>query len=237
MFLVFALASVPFDYTAPLPTSQMVTVRNINGDVRVRDGRRFAVHAVASATSSDLSVVRVRVDNGPQGVVVCVRYPPDTDVPCTEERGLRGTRNSDDVRVDIDVTVPAANMVDVASVNGAVRIVHDGPATAATVNGGIDVDARSVRTAHSTNGSIRLHVRDGHGETTAKTVNGSIVLEVPHGTGVKLNATTLNGSIVAPGVTVQDRRFGPGASADATLGDGALHASLQSLNGTVTLRN
>jgi DUF4097 and DUF4098 domain-containing protein YvlB len=86
------------------------------------------------------------------------------------------------------------------------------------------------------NGSVHVRVvAGGRGTLTAKTVNGLIDISLPHGTGVELAARTLTGDINAEGVDVQRPRYGPGARANATLGDGARKLSLETLNGSITV--
>ena len=45
MFLVLAFATVPFSYDGALRPGQKLTVRDINGTVRVRTGDRLAIRA------------------------------------------------------------------------------------------------------------------------------------------------------------------------------------------------
>jgi DUF4097 and DUF4098 domain-containing protein YvlB len=106
--------------------------------------------------------------------------------------------------------------LDAESVNGSIDAATDGAVAATTVNGRVSVDAAEV--------------------TTAKTVNGSIDVQLPPGSGVTLEAKTLIGGIVAGGLTVERPRFGPGASAHGTLGDGARTVDLQTVNGSIALR-
>src|SRR6202035_362317 len=68
--------------------------------------------------------------------------------------------------------------------------------------------------------SIRAYL-DARGALSAKTVIGSIAVALPHGTGYELSAKTLTGGINADGIDVQRPRYGPGARANGTLGDGA----------------
>ena len=74
------------------------------------------------------------------------------------------------------------------------------------------------------------------GSLAAHTVNGSIDVTLPPGTGVTVDARTLTGTINANGLTVNRPRYGPGASVNGTLGDGARVLTLQTTNGSITLR-
>jgi hypothetical protein len=236
MFLVLALTAVPFSYDGTLRPGQTLTVRDLNGEVRVRTGDRLAVRATKHAERSDPNEVAIRVENRSDGIVVCVRYPPDTSRSCDERRwSHRDNRN--DTAVDFDITVPHGVVVDAGTVNGSVDVVNDGIAEAETVNGNVRVEGRDVRRARTVNGSVRVRVLDaGRGTLSAKTVNGSIDVSLPAGTGVELDARTLTGEITADGATVRHPQYGPGARANATLGDGARRVSLETVNGSITLK-
>jgi DUF4097 and DUF4098 domain-containing protein YvlB len=81
-----------------------------------------------------------------------------------------------------------------------------------------------------------VHVLDRvRGTLSAKTVNGSIDVSLPPGSGVTFEARTLTGGINAAGITVNRPRYGPGARASGTVGDGALHIDAKTINGSITL--
>ena len=134
------------------------------------------------------------------------------------------------------MTVPHGITLDVKSVNGSVDAINDGPTDAASVNGSVRVEGRDVRRAASVNGSVEVHVLDrSRGTLTAKTVNGSIDVTVPPGSGVSFEARTVTGGIHADGITVDRPRYGPGATARGTVGDGAFHVDAKTMNGSITL--
>jgi hypothetical protein len=234
MFLVIGLVGAPFHAEPAIRPGQTVTVQDIDGRIRVRAGSRLIVDARKYAERSDPNAVVVRVEPGPSGVVVCVRYPPDTQRSCAERVDGPG---EDDTRVDFDVTVPADIGVVAANVNGSVDVVTDGHASASNVNGSVHVDARDVDAATTVNGSVRVRVRDrSTAPLRATSVNGRVEVELPPGSGVTLDASTLNGEIDAGGLPVQRPPFGPGARVHGVLGDGARPVELHSVNGSLTLR-
>ena len=234
MLLVFAALSVPFDYTGTLLPGQTLAIRDVNGSVRVRTGDRLAIHAVKRAERSDPNAVAIKVENRANGIVVCVRYPPDTARGCDDGGS---SVHDNDTSVAFEVTVPRGIVLDAQTVNGSVDAVNDGPADASTVNGSVRVEARDVRRATTVNGSVDVTVLDrGRGALDAKTVNGSIRVSLPAGTGVALDARTETGGITADGINVQRPEYGPGARANGTLGDGARALSLRTVNGSITLR-
>jgi hypothetical protein len=237
MFLVLALAAVPFAYDGQLRPGQKLTVRDINGTVRVRTGDRLSIRANKHADRGDPNEVAIHVENRSDGIVVCVRYPPNANRACDDDASWSSSRDSrNDTAVDFDITVPHGITLDAKSVNGAVDAINDGPTDAMSVNGNVRVEGREVRHAASVNGSVEVHVLDRvRGTLSAKTVNGSIDVTLPHGSGVSFEARTITGGINADGITVDRPRYGPGASAHGTVGDGALHIDAKTINGSITL--
>ncbi len=237
MFLVLAVAAVPFAYDGSLRPGQKLTIRDVNGTVRVRTGDRLAIRANKHAERGDPNAVQIHVENRPDGIVVCVHYPPNAVRACDDDSSWSSSREThNDTGVDFDITVPHGIALDAKSVNGAVDAINDGPTEVSSVNGSVRVEGRDVRNATSINGSVEVHVLDRvRGTLNAKTVNGSIDVSLPPGSGVSLAARTLTGVIHAGGITVERPRYGPGASAHGTLGDGALHIDANTINGSITL--
>jgi len=225
---------VPFSYDGALRPGQSLTVRDVNGEVRVRTGDRLAIRATKHAERGDPNAVAIKVENRSDGVVVCVRYPPEANRGCDEQRGSHDSNNND-TAVDFEITVPHGVTVNAHTVNGSVDVVNDGTTDAGTVNGSVRVEDRDVRLARTVNGSVHVRILDGSGALSAKTVNGSIDVTLPPGTGFALSARTLTGGINADGIEVQRPRYGPGARANGTLGDGARKLALQTVNGSITV--
>ena len=235
MFLVAAV-TVPFAYDGSMRAGQTLTVRDINGSVRVRTGDRLAVRATKHAERGDPNEVVIHVENRSDGIVVCVRYPPDANRGCSD-RAPRHDGNDNDTAVDFDVTVPHGITLEAGTVNGTVDATNDGPTVASTINGTVRVEAKDVRSAQSVNGSVYVKVLDrSRGTLTARTVNGSIDVSLPPGSGVDVRAHVLNGGIDADGLSVDRPRYGPGASARGSLGDGSRRVDLETVNGSITLR-
>ena len=236
MFLVLAVAAVPFAYDGQLRAGQKLTIRDVNGTVRVRTGDRLAIRANKHADRGDPNEVKIHVENRSDGIVVCVRYPPNAARACDDGTSWSSGESHNDTAVDFDITVPHGITLDAKSVNGAVDAINDGPTEVSSVNGSVRVEGREVRKAASVNGSVEVHVLDRvRGTLDAKTVNGSIDVSLPPGSGVILAARTLTGAINADGITVERKRYGPGASAHGTLGDGALRIEAKTVNGSITL--
>jgi|SRR5579884_721392 len=230
MFLVLAFAAVPFAYTGSLGPGGHLTIDDVNGNVRVRPGAAFTVHAVKRGRRDDPKDVAIRVETAGNRTVICVRYPPNQKASCSEP----DESHDNDVTVDFDVTVPRGVALDASSVNGWVDATNDGPiGRAASVNGYVRAAAPSIAEATSVNGRIdlRLTARE-RDELSVKTVNGDVTVALPASTGARISASTLNGDIRV-GLPVVRPQYGPGAHADGTVGDGAMKLRLQSLNGSI----
>lgn len=234
MFLVLALASIPFSYEGTLRPGQSFAVHDINGNVRVTSGDRLSVRATKHARTGDPNQVTIRVDPGPNGMIACVRYAGTGDRPCGEHLSSHDVNN--DTQVDFDIVVPRGVALEARTTNGSVDAQADGTIDAGSVNGDVRAQGRDVRSATSVNGTVNVRVLDrSRGNLDVKTVNGSIHIELPSGTGVTLDAKTLTGSITADGLAVDRPPYGPGASANGRLGDGARHVTAQTVNGSITL--
>jgi hypothetical protein len=238
MFLVLAVAaSVPFAYEGRLNPGQTLSVRDISGSVRVRTGDRLSIRATKHARRSDPNSVQIHVETRSDGVVVCTRYPPDASRGCDGPDVPRGEIMEDnDTAVDFDVTVPRGAALDAKVIDGSIDAIGDGPIDARAINGSVRVEGRDVRAAAAVNGSVTVKILDaGRGTLDAKTVNGSIDVSLPRGTGFGLHASTLTGSIDAPGIAVERPRYGPGARADGTSGDGARRINAKTVSGSITI--
>jgi len=228
--------TVPFAYdNGSLRPGQTLAVRDINGSVNVRTGDRLTIHATKTSERGDANAVQIHVENRPTGILVCVRYPPDAARGCDDARSASGDHN--DTQVSFDITVPHGVVLDAQTVNGSIDAINDGPADAKTVNGSIQMQARTMRSAETVNGSIHVTLLDrGSGSLAAHTVNGSIEVTLPAGSGAALVARTLTGGIDAGGFSVERPRYGPGARASGTVGDGARKLDLETTNGSITVR-
>jgi DUF4097 and DUF4098 domain-containing protein YvlB len=233
MVLVLAFASMPFAYDGTLRRGATLEIRDVNGNVRVRTGDRFAIRATKHGERDDPAQVRVRVETAADRTVVCVRYPPDADRACADREEVR----DNDVEVDLDVTVPHGVVLEANTVNGWVDARNDGPIPRiSTVNGYVNAEGTGVGTVQTVNGRVDVRVLGpAHGELSAKTVNGDVSVALPPNAGAQITAKTLNGDIRV-GLPVERPRYGPGASVHGTVGDGALDVRLESLNGNIVLR-
>jgi hypothetical protein len=228
-------AQTTYHGTGSIARGQTFTISDVNGKVNVRNGPALDVRAVLTADRGNPSDVKILMENGSNGVTVCVRYPGDVREHCGDH-GWSHSNNDNDTTVDFDVTVPKGVAVVASSVNGDVSVRADAHASAETVNGKVAVEADDVSRASTVNGSISVRAYHPTGDRLrVSAVNGSIEVTLPASIGLRVSASVLNGSIEAGDLAVHRPQYGPGASVDGTLGDGKLSLSLKTLNGNISL--
>lgn len=231
---IFAPVAVPYVYEGHIRAGNRLSIGDINGSVRVRTGDRLVVRAVKSATHGDPNAVVIRVDQRPDGVVVCVRYPPETNLSCDNGTSQNSTTNG--TRVDFDVTVPRGVALRAATVNGTVDAHVDGNVELASIEGRVSYQGSGTVRIDTVNGPVIVRETGGSGSVAAKNVSGSIDVTVPSGAGVSLRARTLSGGITAPGFSVDRPQYGLGATVDGRAGNGALSVNLETVSGSIRLR-
>src|SRR5262249_57401187 len=137
-------------------------LKGVNGDISATPSSSGDVEVKASKTAqrSNPNDVRIEVVPGPKGVTICAVYPsvpgkePNRCAPGDE--GRMNTQNND-TQVHFDVRVPSGvnfvgrtvngeinaesqqGEVDARTVNGSIRVVTTGTASATTVNGSVNV--------------------------------------------------------------------------------------------------
>jgi DUF4097 and DUF4098 domain-containing protein YvlB len=229
-------STLTYDTRGDLARGKSLSVTDINGNVRVRRGDALTVHATIKAQRSDPHSVRIISEATSDGYAICVRYPGDARRHC-DDANEHANIDNNDTTVDFEITVPAGVNVYAKSVNGNVGVVTDGDASGITANGNVRLDAADVIDAKTVNGMIELKLTNAasHRPIEIASVNGSIDLTLPKSVGLRVKANVLNGDIEAGGLTVHRPQYGPGASVDGRIGDGARSVQLKTLNGNITL--
>jgi len=163
---------------------------NVNGRVEVSTWNEPQVRIEADKAASNRSILRrieVQIEGEGSRVRVHTRYP---HAPWFLGGG--GT-------VEYRITVPADARVEVKTVNGRVEIEGvAGAVRASTTNGAVEVkDAGGAIVASCVNGSVTAGYRSrpADADTRLSTTNGSVTLSLPEGTGGRLEARTVNGSV------------------------------------------
>ncbi|HVY68302.1 MAG TPA: DUF4097 family beta strand repeat-containing protein [Verrucomicrobiae bacterium] len=221
-----------FHQTFPLSETGRVSLDNINGMVLVTtwDRAEVKLDAVKSAkTDEDLKRVEIIVDAKPEALTVKTRHH--------EKRGFFGGRKSLQARVDYNLTVPSAAVLEhINNVNGNIEIRDvRGSVNANTVNG--KLTAKNLG-AHASLATVNGHVTasfaklDGVKSAKLEAVNGAIDLALPDKPNATVKASTVNGGI-ANQFSVPVKHHLVGNNMEAKLGSGAAVIKLSTVNGAI----
>ncbi len=219
-----------FHQTYPLAATGKVSLHNVNGAVHIAGWDRNEVKVDAVKTGRDdyaLKEARIDVKAAADSIEIHTHYPENC-------------HDCHPASVEYTVTVPRGATLDhIATVNGRVDIQGvTGFVTAKSVNGSVTVKGAAADSDLSTvNGAVELDLDQMTGKhVSLKTVNGVIALGVPANFGAHLKASTVHGVIDGNfELPVHRPRYGPGASLDSTVGDGAVEVSMSTVNGGIHL--
>jgi len=210
-----------FDKTVPLSPGSQVTLRNVNGGIKVAAWDRNEVRIEAdkevkagtdSAARKLMDQVRIDVTPGNNGLRVETHAPKRGD---SVWDALFGNRVNYNVKYVIHVPRQAA--VDAESVNGGVSLVGTrGRARLETTNGAIDIQdvtgdvhagttnggISAVRVAgavkaETTNGAVDVELASlpGGSDLRFESTNGGIHVRLPHDARLSVDAETVNGRV------------------------------------------
>ena len=167
-------------------------LENVSGRITLTTWSRSQVRIVAErAAISEEALGRIEVAIDGEGDEVRVR----TRYSKRKTGFFRGSPG----KVDYTITLPAGARARLQTVNGPVNVEGlTGDLRVESVNGGLELSGLGgeVR-AKTVNGGIHARFEeiaiDAH--HTFKTINGGIEITLPEGTGGRLEATTISGSI------------------------------------------
>lgn len=238
-----AAAAQDFTWHGSIPQGQAIEIKGVNGDVRAEPAGGNDVEVVAEkhARRDDPSTVQIQVVPHAGGVTICAVYPSRAGAQpnvCQPGDGGRMNVQNNDVSVRFTVRVPAGVQFVGRTVNGQVDAMQlNGDLDLTTVNGSISFSTTGTARANTVNGSIRGQMgrADWTDRLEMSTVNGGITLTFPASLSTDLRATTVNGDIETDfpmTITgrVARRRI------EGTIGGGGRTLSLDSVNGSITLR-
>jgi hypothetical protein len=236
-----------WNWEGVVPAGRWITVRNLNGEIRVEPatGNRVEVIATKTWRRGDPADVRIEVKKygpGDQDVVICALW---NEGSYCDEEGYHGhssgRRNRDnDVSVDFRVKVPRGVKIAAGSVNGGVTV--DGASAqvkASSVNGSVEAMSSGGPVEASTvNGSIvaRMGRLGGSEDLDYSTVNGSIQVEFDGElTDADIEMSTVNGRFETNFPLTIQGRLNP-RHLRTRIGNGGRRIKLTTVNGNVELR-
>jgi putative adhesin len=231
-----------FRWHGSIAQGQAIEIKGVNGDIRAEASGSNEVEVVAEkhARHDDPASVQIQVVPHPGGVTICAVYPtPSGRQPneCAPGDGGRSNVQNNDVTVRFIVKVPAGVGFTGKTVNGEVSAERlNGDLALSTVNGSISFSTTGLARANTVNGSIKGEMgrADWTDRLSMATVNGGIALTLPASLSADLHAQTVNGDIDTDfpvTITKVDRR-----RVDGTIGGGGRSLSLESVNGSISIK-
>jgi DUF4097 and DUF4098 domain-containing protein YvlB len=208
-----------------------IEVVDTNGAITVEaaEGTTVEVKAVITARGGTeesakeaLGKVEIREDAGASTVRLETRYP--------KELGRRG------VTVNYTLKVPRSVKVDVATVNGGIRLTGvQASIKAESTNGSIDGSGLGgTIVADTTNGSIKLILSGlGADGIRAETTNGTIDLKLPEGARATVSARCVNGGISVSDLAFEKVGEGTRRKLDGKINGGGAPVKLETVNGSI----
>lgn len=236
-------AAQDFRWHGAVAQGQTIEIKGVNGDVRAEPSGSNEVEVVAEkhARRDNPESVQIQVVPHAGGVTICAVYPSrDSSRPneCRPGDGGRMNVQNNDVTVRFTVRVPAGVQLTGKTVNGEVEATRlNGDLALSTVNGSITFSTSGTARATTVNGSIRGEMgrADWTDRLEMSTVNGGITLTFPASLSTDVRASTVNGDIATDfplSVTGRITR----RRVEGTIGAGGRTLSLESVNGSITLK-
>jgi hypothetical protein len=232
-----------FQWRGMVRQGQSIEIKGVNGDVRAEPsgGNEVEVIAVKRARRDDPESVKIEVVPHAGGVTVCAVYPTrDARKPneCAAGDGGRMNVQNNDVSVRFTVRVPAGVTFVGKTVNGEIEATRlNGDVALATVNGSVLFSTTGGGRASTVNGSIRGEMGRADWSNTLEmtTVNGGITLTLPPDLSADVRASTVNGDIATDFPMTITGRISR-RKLEGTIGGGGRVLSLESVNGSITLK-
>ena len=217
---VLAQRADDFEWSGRLGSGQVIEVKGVIGDIRAMGSSGDQVEVTAELRehrrgyAEDIEFDVIENDGG---VTICAVYPTPRDARRPNE-----CRPGDGGRMNGDVNVESLS----------------GDVEAGTINGDVEISTSGYAQATTVNGSIWAEVgqSDWTGSLEFETVNGSITVVLPEGTGAEVSARTVNGAIETDFPLTVRGRFSS-RRLNGTIGDGGRRLWLETVNGSITLRN
>jgi DUF4097 and DUF4098 domain-containing protein YvlB len=179
-----------YTWRGALPARALLTVKNYNGpiDVRQSSGSQAEVRAEkrTSRGGGDIRDVAFEIQTGSNGdITICSTYRDNNPCDDYSRRGDDDRNWRRSVTVAITVLVPRGAQVKVATGNGAVSVERvGGDVQATTGNGRVDVNG--------TDGGVR--VSTGNGDVSVVGAKGAVRVSTGNG---RVNVTTSQGPVEA----------------------------------------
>lgn len=232
-----------FSWEKALSAGNDVSIRNINGDIKVKPSTsgKVEVTGFKRGNSRYFDEIKAEARETSNGVVICV-LQADDDSHCDDE-GRRHWGNHDwhDVRMDLEVAVPTNLRVSASTVSGDLSVegAH-GDVDANTVSGDVRLERLHAASIHanSVSGDIDVGVDEltGRGDLYFHTVSGDVSLAVPRGFDADLSMSTVSGDMDSDfPVTLGNGRMSR-RRIEARIGNGGRRLDVATVSGDLKIR-
>ena len=225
-----------FHWHGKLSADQLVTIKNVNGDIDA--SAADTDEAQVDATKSGPDQIRIEVVPGNEGVSICAVYPGMSGHCGPGSRGYSNTGHNNG-KVHFTVRVPKNVRFAGYNVNGNVNADGMGREVQAnSVNGNVDVSTTSWAEAKTVNGHIKAAMGDAewNGTLNIESVNGSIELDMPSDFSADVHFSSVNGHIETDFPLSVNNNWPVGHNAKGTIGKGGRELAIKTVNGNVELR-
>ncbi|HEX2080703.1 MAG TPA: DUF4097 family beta strand repeat-containing protein [Longimicrobium sp.] len=193
-------AQEDFRWSGRLARGQEIEIRGIVGDVTAQPASGDQVEVVGRFIGEDGERLRVEVEEGRDGVVICVIYPGqrrgDGDGPCGNGTSRDGDDEDIDAGVDFTVRVPEGVKLAAYTVAGDINATQlRSDVEVATVSGDVRVSTTGSASATSVSGDVEATFGQTREDMDFTTVSGDVVVRLAGDLGARVEAQTLSGEI------------------------------------------
>jgi len=223
-----------FSYT--LDKGGRFSISNVNGSITVTGGKGDKVEIIAikkADSQDDLDEIEIEISHSANEITV--------ETELGESNGWF-SRHSTSGQVTYEIVVPTYSELDsVETVNGDVNISGvSGNVVAESVNGDLDISGlEGDVTLATVNGGVQADFTkcEGQQRVKAETVNGRVTITLPEDANVQVSADTLNGGINGRDFGLETDKGFVGSDLNGSIGDGSARLNVDTVNGSIKIRN
>jgi lia operon protein LiaG len=229
LLLTLTASAQDFQKNYRIGAGGAVNIRNVSGDVTVTGYNGDTITVTAYKEGPDRDQVTIEDASGGSNVDVRARYPENCNC---------------NVSVRFDVKVPSGinyRYDSITSVSGDVHISNvKGDLHAKSVSGDVSVKgAAGAVNAASVSGDVEVEIQSLEGENGPmefNSVSGDVDVKLPGNLDADVKMSTLSGDLKTDfPLQVEEKKRGPGRSANGRLGNGSRSLKLSTVSGDISL--
>jgi lia operon protein LiaG len=229
LLLTLTASAQDFQKNYRIGAGGAVNIRNVSGDVTVTGYNGDTITVTAYKDGPDRDQVTIEDSSAGNNVDVRARYPENCNC---------------NVSVRFDVKVPSGigyRYDSITSVSGDVQISSvKGDLHVKSVSGDVSVKGASgAVNAASVSGDVEVEIQSLEGEDGPmefNSVSGDVDVKLPGNLDADVKMSTLSGELKTDfPLQVEEKKRGPGRSANGRLGNGARNLKLSTVSGDISL--